>query len=170
MISAYLISLLNLFTLSSCNPKPEPETYLIPQGFTGRVNVIFNRKDGVPPKYENERRVYEIPANGVLLTQFKDEYGFVDHRYYYVDSNGKRTPLQIYKHDYNPDGTVKWIIKDSTEVGIFLDGTTGQYGNSDNPKSVKWQEFAVYSYNGLGKMEPLDSFTNRIKKMIDSDF
>jgi len=65
----------------SCN-NPEPETYLIPREFTGRVDVIFNRKDGSPPKYENGRRVYEIPSSGVLLTQFKDEYGLVDHRYY----------------------------------------------------------------------------------------
>ena len=57
-------------SMLSCN-NPESETYLIPQGFTGRVNVIFSRKDGAPTKYENNRRVYEIPANGVLLTQFK---------------------------------------------------------------------------------------------------
>ncbi|HYM92580.1 MAG TPA: hypothetical protein VET23_00435 [Chitinophagaceae bacterium] len=156
--------------LSSCHQNPEPETYLIPQGFTGRVNVIFNRKDGAPPKYEDGRRIYEIPSNGILLTQFKDEYGFVDHRYYYVDSNGKRTILKIYQHDYNKDGTVKWKVKDPNEIGIFSDGTTGQYGNTGEPKSVKWQEFFVSSYKGLDTMEPLDSFTNRVKKVIDYNF
>jgi len=144
---------------------PEPETYLIPQGFTGRVNVIFSRKDGIPPKYENGRRVYEIPPSGILVTQFKDEYGFIDHQFYYIDSNGKRTPLKIYKYDYNKDGTVKWIVKDSTEIGIFSDGTTGQYGNP--PNAVWWQEFVVASYNGLDTLEPLNSFEDRVRKAID---
>ena len=168
-IKKYLVAFVNLIALNSCSQNPEPETYLIPQGFTGRVNVVFNREDGAPHKYENGRRVYQIPANGILLTQFKDEYGVVDRLYYYVDSNGKRTPLHVYKHDYNTDGTVKRIVTDSNEVGIFLDGTTGQYNNSDNTKSVKWQEFAVYSYKGLDKMEPMDSFTNRVKKFIGFD-
>jgi hypothetical protein len=156
-------------SILSCND-PQPETYLIPQGFTGRVNVIFSRRDGAPNKYENGRRVYEIPANGVLLTQFKDEYGLVDHQYYYVDSNGKRTPLEIYKYDHNKDGTVKWIVKDTNKLGIFSDGTTGQYGNNDNTKVVKWQEFVVSSYAGLDTLGSLDSFENRVKKVIGYDF
>lgn len=164
-----MIALVNLFALSSCSQNPDLETYLIPQGFKGRVNIVFNREDGVPPKYENGRRVYQIPANGILLTQFKDEYGFVDRLYYYVDSNGKRTPLPVYKQESNPDGTVKWIVTDSNEVGIFLDGTTGQYNNSSNTKSVKWQEFAVYSYKGFQQIEPMDSFTKRVKKFIGFD-
>ena len=45
----------------SCQNQPEPEDYLIPEGFKGRVNVIFNQQNGVPAKYENGRRVYEIP-------------------------------------------------------------------------------------------------------------
>ena len=90
----------------------------------------------------------------------------VDHQYYYVDSSGKRTCLETYKYDYNKDGTVKWIVKDTNAIGIFSDGTTGKYGNSDNSKSVKWQEFVISSYSGLDTLEPLDSFENRVKKII----
>lgn len=169
IMMTYLISLYFL-VLSSCHQNAEPETYLLPQGFTGRVNVVFNQGNGAPAKYEDGRRVYQIPANGILLTQFKDEYGFVDRLYYYVDSNNKRTSLHIYRRDYNLDSTIKWIVADSNEVGIFLDGTTGQYNNSSNTKSVKWQEFAVSSYKDFQKMEPMDSFTNRVKKFIGFDF
>jgi hypothetical protein len=168
-IKLYSIALATLFGLNSCSQKPEPETYLIPQGFTGRVNILFNREDGVPRKYEDGRRVYQIPANGILLTQFRDEYGFVDRRYYYFDSSGKRTQLHIYKHDYYADGRVKWIVSDSNEIGIFLDGTTGQYSNSRNTQFVKWQEFAVYSFKGFKNLEPMDSFTYRVKKFIGFD-
>lgn len=144
--------LLSLLVLSSCSQTAEPETYLIPQGFTGRVNIIFKRKDGAPPKYENNRRVYEIPPNGILLTQFKDEYGLVDHQYYYVDSNGKKTPLKIF-NDSMPN-----VNRDVT--GIFLDGTTGQYGNL--PNAVWWQEFVVSNYKSLDNF-----FTPEYKKQFE---
>jgi hypothetical protein len=160
----YLLAI--TLSMFSCHG-PEPEDYLIPKGFTGRVNVIFNQKDGASPKYENGRRIYEIPATGVLLTQFKDEYGLVDHQYYYVDSSGKKMPLEIYKYDYNKDGTTKWLIKDSNKVGIFSDGTTGQYGSRDNSKIVKWQEFFVCSYNGMDSFftpEYKNQFENRLRK------
>jgi len=48
--------------------QPDPETYLTPQGFAGWVSIVFSRVEGVPPKYENGRRVYQIPVNGILLT------------------------------------------------------------------------------------------------------
>src|ERR1700710_258694 len=87
--------------LISCRHDPEPEDYLIPENFTGRVTVIFNQKEGMPIKYENGRRVYEIPANGILLTQFKAEYGIINHHYFYFDSTGKKTGLPIYEYEYN---------------------------------------------------------------------
>jgi hypothetical protein len=155
--------------LSSCHQKPEAETYLIPEGFKGRATVIFNQKEGASPKYENGRRVYEIPANGILLTQFKDEYGIVDHQYYYINSSGKKTALQIYKYEYNKDGTTKWIIKNKNEEGIFLDGTTGQYAKeSDAP----FQLFIVSNNNELDSfytMEYQKNFKEKINKLIGSN-
>jgi hypothetical protein len=51
---------------SSCNQKAEPETYLIPSNFVGKVNILFSRSDGVAKIYEGNRRVYKIPSNGIL--------------------------------------------------------------------------------------------------------
>lgn len=153
----WIIALLNVMTLSSCSQNPEPETYLIPEAFTGRVNIIFHRKDGDSPKYENGRRVYEIPTNGILLTQFKDEYGLVDRKYFYVDSNGKRRALKIFRDETFKD--TKSNVN-SEEIGIFLDGTTGQYGKP--PKAVWWQEFILTNYNNLDSF-----FTPKYKKQFE---
>ena len=146
--------------LNSCNQKAEPETYLLPKGFTGRVNIILNQKEGSPIKYEDKRRVYEIPADGILLTQFTINDGFIDRKYYYVDSVGNRTNVPIYKYVHNDDGTIKWQIKDSNEVGVFLDGTSGQYGNP--PNAVWWQMFMVSSYNNYDSF-----FTKQSKKEFE---
>lgn len=145
---------------------PEPEDYLLPEGFKGRATVIFNQKEGVPTKYENGRRIYEIPANGILLTQFKDQYGIVNHHYFYIENNGKKTALPIYQYEYNKDGTTKWIVKNKNEIGIFSDGTTGQYGQST---SAPFQLFTVSSYNGLDTIESNDNFNQRINKLIGTN-
>ncbi len=147
-------------SITGCDNHPEPETYLLPKGFTGRATVIFNQKNGLPIKYENGRRVYEIPANGILLTQFKDEYGIVNHQYFYVDSRDSRTALPLFGEEHNPDGTTKWLIKDKNEIGIFFDGTTGQY---DEGQKAPFQMFVVCNYI---KMDSF--FTPEYKKQFEN--
>lgn len=161
---SYFAVLMHILVLSSCSKKPEPETYLIPAGFKGRATVIFNQKEGTASKYENGRRIYEIHANKILLTQFKAEYGFVDHEYYYVDSSGKRTPLEIFQDEKFADSTIK---TDRNKVGIFGDGTTGQYAN--NSEAAPFQSFFVSSYNGFDTIEPYDHFNKRINKLIGTN-
>jgi hypothetical protein len=134
--------------------QPEPETYLLPYGFTGKVNVIFNQSNGAPVRYERGRRIYEIPPNGILLTQFKDEEGVVNHEYYYIDSTGKRTQLEIFSDDE------KDKIKDT--IGVFRDGTVGVYGNSDDPKSLSYQEFYITNGNNFEMY-----FTHQYQKEFD---
>ena len=93
--------------ISSCQ-RAEPETYLIPSEFKGKVQIIFNQNAipvkykneygrdtiytpqlGNPIKYESGRRVYEIPSNGILLTQFKNNDGFIDRKYFLIYSHPK---------------------------------------------------------------------------------
>jgi hypothetical protein len=175
----YLIALIQM--LSACQ-KAEPETYLIPSAFKGKVNIIFNQNGipvkyknesesdivytpqmGIPVKYENGRRIYEIPSDGLLLTQFKDNYGVIDRQYYSVDSEGKRIPLEIFKYEYGSDGTIKWIVKDKNTKGVFLDGTSVSYGNMNIPA----QEFIISSYTNLDSFytkEYRNNFDDKLDK------
>ena len=164
-----MIIYLWLFTIVLGCKHPEPESYLIPEGFKGKVNVIFNQLNGEPPRYEKGRRIYQVPVDGILLTQFKDEYGIVDHEYYYVDGRGNKKPLKIFSYEYNKDGTTKWMIKDRNEVGVFLDGTTGGYGNSN----IKYQEFIVSDYNTLDSFylpKYQNSFIKKIQTVLKDNF
>jgi hypothetical protein len=159
----WIISLLQFTT--SCKQQPEAETYLIPVGFKGKVNVIFNQPKGDAMKYDNGRRLYEIPINGILLTQFKDEEGVVNHQYYYVDSVGTRQPLTIFlQEDKNSSN-------DTT--GVFRDGTVGVYGNSDNPKSLSYQEFYITSnkdFENYFSQEYQEKFEKKVKEITGYDF
>jgi hypothetical protein len=151
-----------------CN-KPDPETYLIPKGFEGHINIIFNQPRGEAPLFVDGRRIYNIPAGGILLTQFSETFGYYDHKYYYVDSNGKKTAIPVFTDDYNKDGTIHWQITDSNSVGIFGDGTAGVYGTLN----IKYQDFLVSSFNKRQSFysdSVKENFYKRIKFAIKKDF
>jgi hypothetical protein len=51
MFGIYLAAFMQ--TVSSCGQKADPETYLIPSSYVGRVEVLFNQ-NGVPYNDTNE--------------------------------------------------------------------------------------------------------------------
>ena len=82
-----------MLQLTSCTNDVEGEIHLIPKGYEGPVIIAFDEQNGMPEKYENGSRVYEIPNDGVLRTQFKPQKeGYIpmeNLKYYYYDSNGR---------------------------------------------------------------------------------
>jgi len=72
----------------------EREIYLIPEDFEGPVIIMFDETEGQPIKYEEKKRVYQIPDNGVLRTQFKDQDNYVHMEFYYLSESGNRTLLE----------------------------------------------------------------------------
>ncbi|XAZ82045.1 hypothetical protein A6C57_27255 (plasmid) [Fibrella sp. ES10-3-2-2] len=86
--------------------KAPAETFIIQRGFKGKIHIHFNERCGQKPEEENHRRLYKIPSNGILLSQFSDKQGFIDQQYYLADNTGKRTLLpQLDVQDYNEEWT-----------------------------------------------------------------
>jgi hypothetical protein len=97
LLKILFISLI-IALLSACTEikKSEPVIYLIPEGYVGSFYIIFNAPNGLPPKYEGESRVYEIPPSGVLVTQMNANGGWIESskmKYFYVNDTGDRTPI-----------------------------------------------------------------------------
>lgn len=68
--------------------RSEPLLYKIPDGYAGPILVVLDQSDGEPRTYEDGKRVYRIPSNGVLLSQFSpDRQGSLE--YWYVDEQGQ---------------------------------------------------------------------------------
>lgn len=78
--------------LSSCF-RGEKEVFLIPEGFEGPVIVMVNESTGLPIKREEKKRIYEIPSDGVLYTQFDNQEKYINIKYFYVGLNGIKTPI-----------------------------------------------------------------------------
>ena len=111
----------------------EPETFLIPENYRGQVFIMFNEKCGNEIKYEEDRRVYEIPNDGILMTKFEDEQGFINQEFYLVDKNGKRKKIeQLDVRDFNEEWTTEKNPNEPprTKLGIFHAGRTYSNGNS----------------------------------------
>ena len=89
MKTAILFFILLSIILSSCGANGEQEVVVVPQNFRGYIIIIFNQKNGSPPKYEGKKRVYEIPRSGILITQFEPNEEWQTFPEYY---DGKIAP------------------------------------------------------------------------------
>jgi len=182
MINRKILIALNLLLTSlfvSCIKKGESTIYLIPEGYRGAIEVVYNqdgssisyknafgrdttysRPLGEPQKYESSSRVYMIPKNGILLTQFKENSGVHKNEYYYIDSSGNRKKLNTVSH---ADIEAHRII-DGDEVAIFHEGDGG-YGDAD----ISYTGCLVCSLNELKTKfgrEYYSEFNKQVKEFI----
>jgi hypothetical protein len=88
----------------------EREILLIPEDFRGKVHVFYDMPCGTEPEYENKSRIFRIPENGILLSQFNCEYGFSDQEYYLTDESGKRLQLSVVPFIDTSEMTFIWKV------------------------------------------------------------
>lgn len=142
-----------------------PETFLIPEDYRGTVRIIFNEPCGAEPLMEHGRRLYQIPAEGILITKFKDEYGIIDQEYYLVGDGGKRRRIySMNTSDFNEVWTYQKSPHEPSRdsLGIFNMATSGIFTDSDN-SGYAYQECVVCTYRQLR-----DSFGFSYKRKFDS--
>ncbi len=76
----------------------------------------------------------------------------MDQQYFYVDFAGYREAIK--KLDVT-NFNEKWITTRNKnepsrdELAVFFAATVGVYGNSDDPKSMRFQEFYISTYREL---------------------
>ncbi|MDG1697977.1 MAG: lipoprotein [Polaribacter sp.] len=101
-----VLILLILFMVSSCS-SGEKEIYILPKDYTGYIILIFNQENGAEKKYEEDKRVYDIPSSGILKTQFKPNFGWSEFsEFYYENSNSKKIPYTYEFKELNADSIV----------------------------------------------------------------
>lgn len=166
----FLIIIPNIVFLISCQQHCTPEIFLIPEGYKGPINIIYNIEKGEVKEYENGKRVYKIPNNGVLLTKFKDEYGIINQEYYYTSASGKRTKLGIlHSWDFNESWTLKKkLIEPSRDsIAIFNPASVGFMGEGKD--RYYFQSTFVGTYNDLkqsSSQEINHAYIDSLKKLL----
>ena len=112
------------------------ETFLIPIGFQGRINVIFNQFYAAPIPIENGRRIYHIPADGILITSSKLKTGFFEQEYYYVDNTGGKIKIPIQEINIDTIPEIPTVV---------YSGAVGVYGNSSDAHPLNYIESIIAS-------------------------
>lgn len=118
-ISPFLIIPATFFMFLQIN-KAEPETFLIPQNFRGKIVIFYEESCGQKPVYENGRRIYRFPESGILITNYKKTKGILDQEFYFVDEYGKRIKIaQKDVRDFNGAFSKPKNNTSRKEVGAF---------------------------------------------------
>lgn len=120
--------------LISCK-SPEPEIYLIPKNYTGRIIILLNQKLGEEKEHEGEFRVYRIPISGILKTKYSSNTGEfdLDKMKFYFDDSNSRSEI--------PDFNIK---RDST----YINSQIFYYSNGImEDRDIKYIEFIVAPYS-----------------------
>ena len=122
------------FLLAGCEKKGEAEILIIPRDFKGYVIIAYDQKNGLPIKYEGDKRVYEIPQLGVLKTQFKPNNGWKEFPEYYYERIAPENKL--------PSIAEINLIPMDKVVGFM--GATGTVRvNNYNEDRIEFSEFFI---------------------------
>lgn len=123
--------------------KMESETFLIPQDFRGKFVIYFEEPCGTDIEYENGRRIYRIPDDGVLITKFKREAGYIDDEFYLVDNQGGKVLLpELDARDFNFNGRLSKTDNELPrhKLAVFYRNFTSVKGKGRGYSVATYQE------------------------------
>lgn len=81
-----MIKLLFILMISFGCQSAEHEIIIVPEGYTGYIIIIYGNSSGENKEYSNGSRVYNIPQNGILVSQFPNNPGWSGFPKFYYDS------------------------------------------------------------------------------------
>jgi hypothetical protein len=111
----------------------DDEIFILSNDYKGVVVILFNQKNGQPVKYEKGERVYEIPSDGVLKTQFPFNRGWHNLYRFYYKADGR-----IVEIPYVIDA--KDVMSNRVQVCCF---SSGKAGKDPNDVPVEFAQFYV---------------------------
>jgi len=91
--------------------KASEDIFIVQDNYKGTIAVIYGQKDGTEKELENGKRLYRIPKNGILKTQFnlKGETASFGEYYYETDQN-ERIRIESFPFDQPfPDSTKNYV-------------------------------------------------------------
>lgn len=155
--------------LIGCSEYAEPETFLIPNDFKGVIVIVFNQEKGEDKEYENKRRIYRIPENGVLYTQFSPVKGILNEKFYYINKQGEHlNEINRIDLDKNPKENVNYIL-DQYDGGFTIFPKGGiKEGNSKDYPTIDYIYLTLD--NREANRDSLRNIANRKLKEINHNY
>lgn len=127
---------------------------MIPKEFQGVVVVLFDETDGTKPEYEGDARIYKIPQDGILKTQFTAPKVTGSYSFFYRDSNGKMNPMTY----YSPVDLADIRESESTIICFNIQKAVNTGEDSNN----KVRRFEVLIVSSLKNLDSIGNLRSRV--------
>jgi hypothetical protein len=93
LFTALLVTLFVNF--GSEDPRRLPNRYILPEGFTGNIKIIYQVEGAPPLPLVDEHHIHEIPRSGILQTSSRPEYGFAVDEFLRRSADGGHERLNV---------------------------------------------------------------------------
>jgi hypothetical protein len=134
-----------ILTHSFCDGQKIVETYVIPQDFRGKVNVVYKRPFGTDSKVINDTILYFVPKDGIAVAANNIKTTLEESNFIIIDSIGRTTKLPIHTPEQffkSPDSLFY-----RNEVGVVINWTLGAC--SDDKSNFCYSDFYVGTNNKM---------------------
>lgn len=112
--------------LVACERSRSPSEYRVPASYRGWVVTVYSAESHPPLRTVAGYLVHDIPADGVLLTSSRAQYGWAADRFVMISDDGKAVPMA-------QDSSVRVQFHATgsgfgdCEVGYFFIGTDAEF-------------------------------------------
>ena len=117
---------------------PSKDIFLIPENYRGEVVIDFGIENGADKESDGISRLYRIPSNGHLRTQYELKGESIDignTKYLYVDKNGTKEKLFVYCENCEDKDTISlqiisvrlWGENNKDHLSFFVDIPNSKY-------------------------------------------
>ncbi|GLI06160.1 hypothetical protein YDYSG_21900 [Paenibacillus tyrfis] len=107
----------------------ESHSYVLPDGYTGWVEIRYEQKDSPPLIREGKEYVHLIPRTGILNTSDSPTSG--EMKFYYLDEQGNRKKIELDMIRTQGMSTKDVLASNGTKeelsVNVFFVGTEQQW-------------------------------------------
>jgi hypothetical protein len=137
-----IAKILLLLALISCQMENRVPVYLIPDGFTGKIQINFDVNTGSLPDFSDKFVIYNVPASGILNTQTQSfvRLSHVAPIFYYVDSEGNRVKKIPYTF-------IPIHLNDKNELRVF----NHSFGEDESKNYNAFEVYVLDTVSNLSK-------------------
>jgi hypothetical protein len=131
-----------IFFLSLTNP--EPEIFLIPKNFRGKIAIYYNQNCGQPLQRDGVKRIFDVSQNIFFITSDSQTVGIINRKFYFVDENGNKSKIPEFHWTKFEDEKNDWHWFFS-EFEI----TKNLVGFKEQKYSTNYQSYVISDYQSL---------------------
>lgn len=137
----------------------DDEIFVLPHGFSGTVYIFYQQSSGAPLEYDRGKRIYRIPSNGILNTQFSFNAGWRNFGEFYYRQEGGDLLRLPYRPQAQKPGTNELI--DPKEVRVCCISSGKSYFD-DGHGFVEFEQFFVGTDEEVKRARETSSSINPI--------